>query len=142
MVPPNPFRRLSSSCLVPPTYFDKFTPMPTGFYVGMGWVWGEKFRPHGSLVVPQPGRDVMLLFRRWARRLGSSDRGGYLNPCMFNVRQFTSLSLLSDGCVKFDSLINTLLNTRFAVEVSCYFHYPIVERNTLFVLRTSSRSLV
>jgi len=27
MVPPNPFRRLSSSFLEPPTYFDKFTPM-------------------------------------------------------------------------------------------------------------------
>jgi len=32
-VPPNPFRRLSSSCLEPPTYFDKFTPMPSSpFY--------------------------------------------------------------------------------------------------------------
>ena len=43
---------------------------------------------------------------------------------------FSSLTLLSDGC-SYGRVESDLLITRFAVDVSCYFHCPIAESDSI-----------
>ena len=44
---------------------------------------------------------------------------------------FSSLTLLSDGC-SYGRVESDLLITRFAVDVSCYFHCPIAESDSIY----------